>query len=64
MALALVWLIWKIYPVLKNHGGIKELFHLQPLKVTQKEEEVEEEVKEEDVPKKEEKAIDKDVDET
>ena len=32
MALALIWLTWKIYPLLKTHGGIKGLFHLQPLK--------------------------------
>lgn len=25
------WLFWKIFPVLKKRGGIKELFHLTPL---------------------------------
>jgi type III secretion protein J len=63
MALALIWLMWKIYPVLKNHGGIRELFHLQPLKVGQKEEEAPKEEEKEEAPK-EEKAVDKDVDET
>jgi type III secretion protein J len=33
MALLMIWMIWKIYPVLKAHGGIKELFHIHPLKL-------------------------------
>jgi type III secretion protein J len=32
LVLALVWLIWKINPLLKNHGGLKELFHVHPIK--------------------------------
>lgn len=31
MALAMVWLTWKIYPILKAKGGINELFSLAPL---------------------------------
>lgn len=29
--IALLWLIWKLYPILHNHGGVKELFHLRPI---------------------------------
>lgn len=29
-----VWAVWKIYPLLKEHGGIKELFHLHPIKTS------------------------------
>lgn len=65
MALALIWLTWKIYPLLKTHGGLKELFHLQPLKgAAEKEEEHKEEVEEEDKPAEEKGLIDKDIDET
>ena len=31
LILALVWICWKIYPLLKEHGGIKELFQLTPV---------------------------------
>lgn len=31
LAVILIWLSWKIHPVLKAHGGLKELFHLKPL---------------------------------
>lgn len=65
MALALIWLTWKIYPVLKTHGGIKELFHLHPIKTGSV---VEEEVKEappvEEPKPAEDKGVDKDIDET
>ena len=30
MALALIWILWKIYPLLKGHG-IGEFFHLKPI---------------------------------
>ncbi len=67
MALALIWLTWKIYPLLKTHGGIKGLFHLQPLKKgPDVVEEVKENVEAEDVakPKEEKGLVDKDIDET
>lgn len=67
MALAMIWLTWKIYPLLKTHGGIKELFHLHPLKTGPKvEEEPKEkaEAAEETKPKDEKGLVDKDIDET
>lgn len=67
MALALIWLTWKIYPLLKTHGGVKELFHLQPLKTgAQVEEEPKEktEGEEETKPTEEKGLVDKDIDET
>ena len=30
-ALLIIWLSWKLYPVLKNHGGLGMLFKLTPL---------------------------------
>lgn len=69
MALALIWLTWKIYPLLKTHGGFKELFHLQPLKTGPEAEKKEEEPKEkvetqEAKPKEEKGSVDSDIDET
>jgi type III secretion protein J len=66
--LVTIWLSWKLYPLLRNHGGIKELFHIRPLGTekpleTKPEEEVKEATKEE----KEEadkNLADKDVDHT
>lgn len=37
MALALLWLCWKFYPILKTHGGIKELLHIKPISLEKKE---------------------------
>lgn len=31
LILSLIWLVWKFYPVLKNHGGFKELLRLHPI---------------------------------
>jgi len=31
LLLLLAWLCWKFLPVLKSHGGLKELFHLKPI---------------------------------
>jgi type III secretion protein J len=71
LILFLVWLAWKIYPLLKKHGGIKELFtHVHPISVEPKvetEEKVEEETKKiasAAKEKSEEEKIDKDMDET
>jgi type III secretion protein J len=30
--LSLIWILWKVYPLLRKHGGFKELFHLKPIK--------------------------------
>jgi type III secretion protein J len=32
LILSFVWVAWKVFPLLKEHGGIKELFHLHPIK--------------------------------
>jgi hypothetical protein len=26
-----MWTIWKVYPVLRSHGGLRSLFHAAPL---------------------------------
>lgn len=31
LIVALIWILWKISPLLQDHGGIKGIFHLQPL---------------------------------
>lgn len=31
LLLALIWMGWKVYPLLKEHGGLKELFHFHSL---------------------------------
>ena len=31
--LILVWTSWKIYPLLARHGGVRELFHIHPIKM-------------------------------
>lgn len=31
LLLSLIWLSYKIYPILEKQGGVKELFHLHPL---------------------------------
>jgi len=36
--IALIWLGWKFYPIIRDHGGIKELFHLQPIHIEKKSE--------------------------
>jgi type III secretion protein J len=38
LLLILVWISWKIHPLLAEHGGIKELFHVHPIKAKPKEE--------------------------
>ncbi len=69
LLLCLLWVGWKIYPLLKEHGGIKELFHLQPIQMEKKGEEAAP-LEKEEAEKKEEKTeddlglVDKDIDET
>lgn len=36
LLLFLVWVSWKVYPLLARHGGIRELFHLHPIKLEPK----------------------------
>jgi hypothetical protein len=67
LALALVWMFWKVHLVLKARGGIKELFQLKPISAEQIPSESSEEKKEEvkEPKEKEEKSLaDKDVDQT
>jgi type III secretion protein J len=45
LLLILVWILWKVWPVLHRHGGIKELFHLHPIKLEPKPDEAAEEAK-------------------
>lgn len=67
LMVSLIWLCWKIYPFLKDHGGIKGLFKLHPLNVEKKEPEKPVDTKEPPKESKgnEEKSLaDKDVDQT
>lgn len=36
LILSLVWISWKIYPILSKSGGVKELFSLHPIKFDDK----------------------------
>ncbi len=68
LMIALIWLCWKIYPFLKDQGGIKGLFKLHPLAVEKTEEE-KKHVDEKEPPKesqadKDKSLADKDVDQT
>lgn len=57
LALALIWILWKIIPILKDHGGLKELFSMHTLRpiasLTTTPEPSKEEVKEEKPPENE-----------
>jgi type III secretion protein J len=61
LLLALAWILWKVYPVLKSHGGLGALFHLQHLPETPSSEDNAAEATEEP---EETKATDKDIDQT
>lgn len=68
LLLSLVWVIWKVYPLLSQHGGIKELFHIHPIAL-EEESKVEtppEEKKngESDKPAQDKGLVDEDIDET
>jgi type III secretion protein J len=68
LTLTLIWLAWKIYPYLKEHGGIKSLFHLHT-PTESKEEKKEEtpankEASKEESAEKDKSLADKDVDQT
>lgn len=67
LAISLIWLGWKMYPFIKELGGIKELFKLHPL--TTKKTEPEAPVDEKETPaiaseEKSKSLADKDVDQT
>lgn len=65
LLLGLLWLCWKLYPLLKTHGGLKELFKVKPLQVKKEEKELPAEIQTE--PKKEEEnkdIADKNIDQT
>lgn len=69
LVLSLIWLGWKTYPLLKEHGGIKELLHIHPIG-EKKEHEAETKEKEEsakkdqEAKKEDEGKIDQDIEET
>ena len=73
-ALILIWLSWKMYPIMKEQGFLKELFHLKPIHINKPTETTEKEKTPDDNKKKETEAttkntqdastIDKDVDQT
>jgi type III secretion protein J len=69
LTLALIWLLWKFYPILKHKGGFKELFsyhpvHVEDLSAPVAVAKVAEEVKEETKETKEEENPNKGIDET
>lgn len=66
LIIALVWLLWKIYPILRKHGGLKELFHLRPISLEAPEPENGEKADKEKAEKEKEKGevVDKDADVT
>jgi type III secretion protein J len=73
LLLSLIWLLWKLLPLLKQYGGIKELFHLHPIATPPPPAaEVKEEGKEEAAPEAQKKQtesskqglVDEDIDET
>jgi len=71
-ALSLIWISWKMYPMLKEHGGIRELFQLKPVHIDKKEPPKPSDVKEaSEAPKTDDKqekttksTVDKDIDQT
>jgi type III secretion protein J len=32
----IIWTLWKVYPVLKQAGGLKKLFAIKPLQIAEK----------------------------
>lgn len=71
LLLSLIWVGWKLYPLLEAHGGVKELFHLKPIEAGKVESKPEEPASETtESPESSEKTdeekglIDKDIDET
>lgn len=70
LTIALIWVCWKIYPFLKDQGGIKGLFHLHSLATGKTEPEKPEKTEDNKEPPKEGQSdqnkslADKDVDQT
>lgn len=67
LMVSLVWLCWKIYPYLKEKGGIKALFHLHslPLEKTEQVKPVEKKESPKESPNDEDKSLaDKNIDQT
>lgn len=69
LTLCLIWLFWKIFPLLKTQGGIKSLLKLHPFHSETKEPEKPPVVEEKETPKEEtaeekKSLVDKDVDQT
>lgn len=67
LGLTLVWMTWKTYPLLSQHGGFKSLFSLKPLTSEPEADKKEEASAKESTSKKEDKKgtkIEKDIDET
>lgn len=66
LLIALAWILWKIYPLLKTHGGLGSLFRLQHLPTATPIETPPEEKEEAKTVKSEESesSIDKDIDQT
>lgn len=64
LLMAMIWMFWKIFPLLKKYGGAKQLFHLHPIKLEPTVEEKKEEEGEVVVPEKKKESSDKDVDVT
>lgn len=65
LLLGLLWLFWKLYPLLKTHGGLKELFKVKPMQVKKEEKEPPAEIHTEQKKEEENKDIaDKNIDQT
>lgn len=67
LILGLVWVLWKVYPLLKEHGGVKALLHFKSIQEGKPSELKEEKPAEEgkETEKKQEKGlVDEDIDET
>lgn len=67
LILLLIWILWKLYPLLKSHGGVKQLFTMHQIKSEPKEEpkaEIENIPEEEAEPAEPESDASRDVDET
>ena len=67
MFLSLAWICWKLFPLLKQHGGIKELMNLHAISLEKKEAKEEKGVEKEGEKPPENKdqgLVNKDIDET
>lgn len=68
LMLSLIWLFWKIYPLLKGQGGMKSLLKLHPFHAESKEPEKppveEKDTSKEEVKDEKKSLVDKDVDQT